>query len=169
MQLVSAANYHLAQLDNEALDELWLDGLTRTAAAGVHPAVEGLCVRILSDRERLTPDAAARHFSRALSRSRGAGPVAQWIHGFLFGSGKLLLHHPPLFALIDEWVAGLDWEDFESVVALLRRTFSDFSRYDRERLMALVTVGDAKETLLEAPADQASEDPLVGELLRWIA
>ncbi|WP_116126072.1 DUF5682 family protein [Lewinella sp. IMCC34183] len=170
VELISAANYHLAQLDNPDLDDLWLRGLTATAAAGAHPAVEGHCLRLLSDREIITPAEAATRFSRALSRSHGAGPVAEWIYGFLYGSGQLLLHHPPLFALVDEWVAGLEWEDFELVVPLLRRTFSEFSRYDRQRIMSVVTVSQSDQlTAPPEPTVASADDPLIGELLRWIA
>ncbi|THH39767.1 DUF5682 family protein [Neolewinella litorea] len=170
VELLSAAHYHLAQLDNEALDALWLDGLTRTSTASVHPAVEGHCLRLLSDREVIPPREAATRFSRALSRARGAQPVAEWIHGFLYGSGQLLLHHPPLFALIDEWVAELEWEDFERVVPLLRRTFSDFSRYDRKKLMEMVTVPEVPEgPEIQGIATENSEEPLIADLLRWIA
>ena len=171
VSLLSAASYHLAQLDNEALDESWLAGLQRTAAAGVHPAVEGHALRLLYDRQRITAEEAAVRFSRALSRARGAGAVAAWIGGFLHGSGQLLLHYPPLFALIDEWVAGLEWADFEAVVPLLRRTFSGFSRYDRRKLMDMTAVADPEHGVLETEAAAAlvPTDPLIGELLKWFA
>ncbi|MBB4080096.1 hypothetical protein GGR28_002726 [Lewinella aquimaris] len=170
VELLAAANYHLAQLDNELLDVIWLEGLTRTAAAGVHPGVEGHCLRILYDREVISAEEAATRFSRALSRAHGAPAIAGWIGGFLHGSGQLLLHHPPLYHLIDEWVAGLEWEDFEGVLALLRRTFSTFSVYDRQRLMKMT---EAATT--EKPAEQTGPgqpppppDPLVDHLLEWM-
>ena len=170
VELLSAANYHLAQLGNENLDALWLDGLLRTADAGVYPGVEGHCLRLLYDRERIDGVEAATRFSRALSRAKGARAVAAWIGGFLHGSGQLLLHYPPLFELVDTWIAGLEWKDFEEVVAQLRRTFSGFSRYDRQRLMELVTTIEAEPpatdpiSTVEQPAD-----PLLQQLLAWIA
>ncbi len=172
VELLSAANYNLAQLGNEELDALWLDGLLRTADAGVYPGVEGHCLRLLYDRERIDGREAATRFSRALSRARGARAVAAWIGGFLHGSGQLLLHYPPLFDLIDAWVAGLEWEDFEEVVAQLRRTFSGFSRYDRQRLMELVLrSGDTTPVFTEEPAPAAPPpaDPLLQQLIGWIA
>ena len=171
VELLSPADYHLAQLDKAELDELWLDGLLRTAdAGGVYPAVEGHCLRILYDRERLDGTAAATRLARALSRARGARAVAAWIGGFLHGSGQLLLHYPPLFRLIDEWIDGLPWEDFEEVVAQLRRTFSSFSRYDRQRLMRLVaTPEEGTVATEEKEAIAIAADPLLDQLLRWIA
>jgi hypothetical protein len=167
VRLLSAASYHLAQLDHPELGAIWLTGLERTAAAGVDAGVEGHCLRILYDRGRMDADEAARRFSRALSRANGANAVAGWIGGFLYGSGQLLLHFPPLFRLIDEWVAGLDWADFEQVVPLLRRSFADYSRYDRRRLLALVAGGGTPHEDEEDGAAQ-TDDPLVEALLSWV-
>jgi hypothetical protein len=82
----------------------------------------------------------------------------------------LLLHYPPLFRLIDEWVSALSWEEFEEVVAQLRRTFSGFSRYDRQRLMDLVRSSVAEEPpVKESTQDTVATDPLLTGLLSWIA
>jgi hypothetical protein len=129
--------------------------------------VEGHCLRLLYDRERITAEEAARRFSRALSRANGAGAVAGWIGGFLYGSGQLLLHFPPLFRLIDEWVAGLAWEDFEQVVPLLRRSFADFSRYDRRKLMELVR-GAGTAAKIDQEQKAVPDDPVIEDLLQWI-
>ena len=96
--------------------------------------------------------------------------MAAWIGGFLHGSGQLLLHYPPLFELVDTWIAGLEWEDFEEVVAQLRRTFSGFSRYDRQRLMELVTTIEAEPPATDPlPTVKQPADPLLQQLLAWIA
>ena len=170
VRLISAAHYHLAQLDNQALQELWLDGLERTAAAGSYPGVEGHCLRLLHDRGRLHHTAAAQRFSLALSRARGAAPVAAWIEGFLYGGGQMLLHHPPLFALVDEWVDSLPWEEFEEIIPQLRRTFADFSRFDRQRLMQLVRSPEPRQLEAENSTFQSPlHTDLLLDLLKWIA
>lgn len=176
VELLSAAAYHLAQLDKQELDQIWLDGLGLTAAARVHPAVEGHVLRILYDRERITARVAADRFSLSLSRARGAGAVAAWIGGFLHGSGQLLLHYPPLFGLINDWVTGLEWDEFEEVVPILRRTFSSFSRYDRRKIMNMTSANDLRKDVISLPgksgpmaATEHSTDPIIGELLKWIA
>jgi hypothetical protein len=146
---LAAANYALAQLDNEQHTEVWTGGLRRTAAAGgVHPLIEGHTVRLLYDHEMLDDKEAARRFSRSLSAANGAHAVAQWLSGFLHGSGQLLFHYPPLWALVNDWVAGLVWEDFENILPLLRRTFADFSQFDRQRLLGLAR-GEAEERKTE--------------------
>ncbi len=136
---LSAANYALAQLDKEQHREIWQDGLRRLAAAGgAHPLPEGYAVRLLFDHKLLCEEETAARFSRALSTANGAHAIAQWLSGFLYGSGQLLFHYPPLWDLVNEWVSRLDWSDFETSLPLLRRTFADFSVFDRQRLLGLV-------------------------------
>ncbi|TXF89433.1 hypothetical protein FUA23_10730 [Neolewinella aurantiaca] len=148
LQHLAAANYALAQLDNEQHTEIWTSGLRRTAAAGgVHPLLEGHTIRLLYDHDMLDDQEAAQRFSRALSAANGAQAVAQWLSGFLHGSGQLLFHYPPLWGLVNDWVAGLVWEDFENILPLLRRTFADFSQFDRQRLLTLARKkGDERKT-----------------------
>ena len=136
---IAASNYAIAQLDNEEHDDIWTGGLRRTVAiGGTHPLIEGHCVRLLYDHDLLDDQAAAVRFSRALSAGNDAHYIAQWLSGFLHGSGQLLFHYPPLWDLVDGWLRGLIWEDFELILPLLRRTFADFSVYDRRRLLGLV-------------------------------
>jgi hypothetical protein len=184
---LAAANYALAQLDNERHTEVWTGGLRRAAAANVHPLIEGHAVRLLYDHEMVDDEEAARRFSRALSAANGAHAVAQWLSGFLHSSGQLLFHYPPLWSLVNDWVAGLVWEDFEAILPLLRRTFADFSQFDRRRLLSLarantddrkteVTTADegvaavAKkgEKAKEAPPVEVAESDLVEALLGWM-
>lgn len=189
---LAAANYALAQLDNEEHTNVWTGGLRRTtAAAGVHPLIDGHAVRLLYDHEMLDDEEAARRFSRSLSAANGAQAVAQWLSGFLHGSGQLLFHYPPLWALVNDWVAGLVWEDFENILPLLRRTFADFSQFDRQRLLTLArNKGDERKTdvlampeaepmgaaagakkvkaAVDEPAATVSEEELVEALLGWM-
>ncbi|MGB3801242.1 MAG: DUF5682 family protein [Lewinella sp.] len=170
VKLIAAAHYHLAQLGNDELDDVWLSGLMRAANAGVYAGVEGHCIRLLYDREKLAAAVTADRFSLALSRARGAGPVAAWIAGFLYGGGQMLLHHVPLFRLIDDWVAGLPWETFEEIIPQLRRTFAEFSRFDRQRLMQLIDSDEDDQLAVENSADQVPQsDELLQDLLKWVA
>ena len=155
---LAAANYALAQLDNEQHTGVWTGGLRRTAAAGVHPLIGGHAVRLLYDHEMLNDEEAARRFSSALSAANGAQAVAQWLSGFLHGSGQLLFHYPPLWALVNNWVEGLAWEDFEDILPLLRRTFADFSEFDRRRLLSLArgeNEADVPQKVADQPADNS--------------
>lgn len=160
---LAAANYALAQVDNKTYTEVWTGGLRRTAAAhNVHPLPAGYAVRLLYDHGLLDDDEAARRFSRALSAANGAHAVAQWLSGFLHGSGQLLFHYAPLWELVDGWVRGLTAEDFTTVLPLLRRTFADFSVFDRQRLLALAR-GPAAPAAQQGADAGAGEEPKAGE------
>ncbi|MBC6995870.1 DUF5682 family protein [Neolewinella lacunae] len=178
LRQLAAANYALAQLENETYDEIWIGGLQRLATtSGANPLLTGHGVRLLYEHGQLDYAAAAQRFSRALSAANGAHDVAQWLTGFLYGSGQLLFHYPPLWGLVDEWVRGLAWEDFELVLPLLRRTFADFSSFDRRRLLGLAVAEQGKTQVEEerepgppsAPptAEHPAED-LVEALLGWL-
>jgi hypothetical protein len=78
---------------------------------------------------------------------------------------------------VDEWVASLEWEDFEAVLPLLRRTFADFSVYDRQRLLTLAKEGPAqikedktpdKTKSTEVAKVPSGDDALLGSLLEWV-
>ncbi len=157
---LSGANYALSQLDNEEHNDIWTGGLWRTAASsGINALIEGYCIRLLYDHELLDDAETARRFSRALSAANGANGVAQWLSGFLHGSGQLLFHYPPLWKLVDDWLAQLSWTDFETVLPLLRRTFADFSVYDRQRLLKLAKSRDEQtEEQLEQPESSLGAD-----------
>jgi hypothetical protein len=46
----------------------------------------------------------------------------------------VLLHDPSLWALVDDWVAGLSEEHFVRVLPLVRRAFSAFAPAERRQL-----------------------------------
>ena len=155
LKQLAAANYAVAQLDHEDHLELWTGGLRRTTASpAAHPLPAGYAVRLLYDHGLVDDAEAARRFARALSAANGATAVAQWLSGFLHGSGQLLFHYPPLWNLVNDWVESLVWEDFETILPLLRRSFADFSVYDRRRLLALAT--PANEPKAQRPKGEAA-------------
>lgn len=158
LQHLAAANYALAQLDNEEHTDIWTGGLRRTSESdGAHPLIEGHAFRLMYDHNIIGDEETAQRFSRSLSMANGAHPIAQWLSGFLHGSGQLLFHYPPLWVLVNDWVAGLAWADFEEILPLLRRTFADFSVFDRQRLLRLAR----QEEILEE-AGATGHEPIVG-------
>lgn len=190
---LSGANYALSQLDNDEHNDVWLGGLRRTTASGsANALIEGHCVRLLYDHGQIDDADTAKRFSRALSAANGAHDVAQWLSGFLYGSGQLLFHYPPLWKLLNDWLEGLSWTDFEPILPLLRRTFADFSVFDRKRLLKLAQQQDqgtdtltaqvpatvdsgasagakeGKKSDVEGPAAEHPAEDLVEALLGWM-
>jgi hypothetical protein len=50
----------------------------------------------------------------------------------------VLIHDADLLAVLDGWLSSLRPESFDSVVALLRRTFGAFEAAERRQLMRLL-------------------------------
>ena len=117
-----------------------------------------------------------RSAATPISPANGAPQIARWIEGFLHGSGLLLLHHAPLWKLVDDWVDNLSPDAFPEVLPLLRRTFSLFQPAERRQLLELarrVMAPMAAPFLAPPPETFPSDavvpdDELLASLRQWI-
>ena len=139
--------------------------------AGLHGLIAGRCCRLLMDAGHFEPAEAARRMGLALSTAAEPAQAGAWLDGFLRDSGTILLLDEALFSVIDAWVVGLSGDAFQSILPLLRRTFSTFSVSERRQLGERVRRGAATVTAAahtSADFDPARADaamPLVGRLL----
>lgn len=130
-------------LDQESFEENYRDALRAMAAnPQVHPLLQGASARLLLDRGDSAAEVAI-HFH--LSPRQAPDAAARWLEGFLHGSGLLLLHHPPLWQALDDWVDALPMDDLTELLPVLRRTFSRFSASERSKMLALAR-GGVRET-----------------------
>lgn len=156
-------NRSVSLLGEDALTGYWLQAPLQIAvAAAAHPLLQGGAARILFDRGLLEEEEAGRRFALALSTGNEPLYSARWIEGFLYGSGLLLIHYPPLWRLLDRWVTGLSEEAFHHVLPLLRRAFSEFSGPERQKMLAMAEQGNL-------PEKPAGEDGFDGARLAVIA
>lgn len=100
----------------------------------VNPLLQGAATRLLFDQGQTQ---AAHFIYYHLSPRQDPGHAAQWLEGFLHGSGLLLLYHPPLWQALDAWVASLSIERLNALLPVLRRTFSRFSAAERQKMLRL--------------------------------
>lgn len=132
-------NRLIGLLAEETFTELFLSALESLADnSQVHPLLQGTASRLLFDKSRRgAVDSIQFHLSP------GQGPMhgAQWVEGFLHGSGLLLLHYPPLWEALDRWVDQLSMEQFIDLLPILRRTFSKFSAAERSKMLELARYG----------------------------
>lgn len=125
--------------DDPAQLERWLAALALAAGrADVHPLLLGRIARLRIDAGALTPEQAAAAFGRALSIGPDVEWRANWTAGFVAGPGLLLVHHPLLLELLDDWLAALGEEDARIAVALLRRAFGSLILAERRAIAGLV-------------------------------
>ncbi len=116
-------------------------------AKGVNGMLSGLCTRILFDKEILPVEDTTTNMMLALSKGHPPIYSAQWIEGFLHGSGLLLIYNEILWSILDQWVADLNEERLMEILPILRRTFSNFSGPEREKMLQLAKQG--KRTIKE--------------------
>lgn len=137
-----AVHRAIGLLNDKNYSEQWFSTLESIAGrAHVNGILRGACTRILFDKKIFSEHETAVRMQFALSAAEPPLSAAQWLEGFLQGSGLLLLHNFSLWNLLDEWVAGLSEERFEEVLPLLRRTFSRFTQPERERMLHLARQG----------------------------
>jgi len=139
--------------DND-LTARWHDALEGLSST-VHGAVLGRTTRILLDAGRIDVEEGGRRLGRALSLASDPGQGAAWLDGFLAGDVALLLLDAKLFALVDQWLSGLDKAGFDDLLPLIRRTFSRFEPAERRQIGNLVSRGGG---LLDGDRDGSAVD-----------
>jgi hypothetical protein len=107
----------------------------------VQPLLSGLATKLLMDAHQLENGKLEQYFLRALSSSVEPMRAAWWLESFLKGSSATLLYEESLWLLVHSWMNRLSWEQFQSIVPLLRRTFAGFSVAERRMLARKAQLG----------------------------
>lgn len=150
-----ACNEKISLLNEEEHIDLWHQSLTQIInLQNVNGILTGACTRILFDKGIYNSEVAGQKMHYALSRANDPIAAAQWIEGFLHGSGLLLIHNPRLWNILDQWVSDLPMDSLKELLPILRRSFANFSNPVRQKLMARAKKG----TLIET--NQQDEDSL---------
>ncbi len=142
-----AVNQSLNILNKNEHLELWYKALERIIRTpNINGILKGGSTRILFDKEFFDIIDTATQMRYALSPANESTASALWIEGFLYGSGLLLIHQPMLWNILDEWIHELEMSPtFTTLLPLLRRTFSEFSGPERQKMMELAKRGKISE------------------------
>ncbi len=143
-------------LNMPAHTRYWLHSLQQISSIAAHPLLHGAAVRILLDLGQVPSETAGQHMSQALSPGAGADNSAQWLEGFLFGSGLLLLLQDNLWQILNTWLERLTGDQFQEILPLLRRTFSRMQDTEREKILEFARTGISPfdQTGRRAPIDE---------------
>lgn len=158
------ANHALAQLNREDFADDWHQALQQIASAQQsHALLQGITARLLFDKGLEDYQRSEQRMHFALSTGQSIQDAARWLEGFLYGSGLILIHYPPLWRLLDDWVRGLPEANFHEILPLLRRTFSSFSPAERNRMLALVKKGSdpSQDTTVDQEPVPEAAQPLL--------
>lgn len=140
---VAAYDAALPLIGDDALSEVWLSSLSSLLrSANPAPAIAGIALRRLHDRQSLDIDHVAGEFSRRMSPALPPLAAGQFLEGFLGKEAEVLVHDRPLLTVVDEWIASLDEERFIELLPLLRRALSSFDSNGKRRVMQALQAGE---------------------------
>ncbi|BEL12338.1 DUF5682 family protein [Actinoplanes sichuanensis] len=146
-------------LDDESLRDRWLVTIGSLASRpGLHGLPAGRLTRLLSDAGRLDGAEVRRRLRLPLTIGTPPAHAAAWVEGFLSGGGLLLVHDEALLSLVDDWLADIPTDAFDSVLPLLRRTFGGFDPGERRAIGERIAGGGAARAgvLAEIDPDRAA-------------
>jgi hypothetical protein len=136
-QLVSV-NSALSLLENPPYNTYWALALEKVANK---PQIDGLLAggasRMLYNKQIWTKEMIENALSFALSAAADATHASRWIKGYLHGGAMILIYEPSFLKIMDKWLQELNNEVFQEVLAFLRKTFSDFSLPERQKIFNL--------------------------------
>ncbi len=129
----------LALLEEVAGKEDWQRVLRQIAEReSIHGMVRGRCSRILLDEQLINGAELGQLAGLTLNPVTPPSDAAAWISGVVQGSGLVLIHQDILWQALDGWLRELDGDNFLTVVALLRRAFSEFASPERRAMGDIV-------------------------------
>jgi hypothetical protein len=142
------ANNAIGLLQNPEHRAAWLDALEQCTRGSAHALIAGRAVRILLEQDYWKVEQVAQALSLACTNPIQPLSSAEWLEGFLQGSGLLLVMSDQLWQILQAWVASLPGDTFVELLPLLRRTFATFEAAERRQLGERVATG----TVALAPA-----------------
>ncbi|MBY0573927.1 MAG: hypothetical protein K2P84_09620, partial [Undibacterium sp.] len=141
LRQINLADQALQLLQQEDYKNAWLSALQLASSPHHHALIAGRAVRLLIDHEAWNLEQCARALSLACSNPINPLASAEWLEGFLQGSGLLLIMNDQLWQILQDWVAGLPEEIFTELLPLLRRSFCHFEAAERRQLGQKVATG----------------------------
>ncbi|MBF5004078.1 DUF5682 family protein [Diaphorobacter caeni] len=121
--------------DAEETTTAWHRALVVMAEADTCAALlRGMATRLLLDAKIWDEEKIGLQFAHNLSLGVVPVDAAAWLDGFLNGQALVLLHDDAIWGAVDAWLAQLGEAQFIQVLPLVRRSFAEFSRAERQQL-----------------------------------
>ncbi len=141
----------------EAVDA-WRAALRSLAMGDAAAALlRGMACRLLLDEHLLDSAEVVRQFNRNLSLGAAPMDVAAWLDGFLNKQALVLLHDETIWGAVDAWLTGLGEVQFAQILPLVRRSFADFSKHERQSLGEKAKRAPVAGTVQAAPVASGDE------------
>ncbi|MEJ5126649.1 DUF5682 family protein [Comamonas sp. MYb21] len=121
--------------DAQAAVDAWRAALRSLAMGDAAAALlRGMACRLLLDEHLLDSAEVVLQFNRNLSLGAAPLDAAAWLDGFLNQQALVLLHDEAIWGAVDAWLAGLGEVQFAQILPLVRRSFANFSKHERQSL-----------------------------------
>lgn len=161
-QAMNGYDHALGLFDDDHLTQMW-----RRELAGIvghdrsAPAIAGLALRLLHDCQAWPVDDVAASFSRALTPPAAPAAAGAFVESFLGGGAEVLVQDRDLLAALDQWLLGLEDDNFVELLPMLRRGFADFAESGRQRILGIVGSGKP----IEQPQSTGEGDAVSAEFI----
>jgi hypothetical protein len=144
---IMKTNRSLSILNDADFNNSWENTLLNISElSNVNGILAGNASQILFNKGTIDTDSVAEQMSYFLSVGNDPTNAANWMEGFLSGSGLLIIHNIKLWNILDNWVNSINMEVLMEILPLMRRTFSEFSSPERQKMMGLAKKGQVVET-----------------------
>lgn len=116
-------------------DEEWVEVLKGIASRDdVNTKISGFCAAILLEKGIYTLEELEVEVSRRLSKGIPADLGAGWFEGLAMKNHYALINRIYVWEMLDAYIDSLEEEEFRRSLVFLRRTFSDFSAYEKDMI-----------------------------------
>jgi len=133
--LIRKLNVTMGLEDHDEHYERWVAVLTQIANDTTMPhLIQGGLSTLLFNNKLLDGEKLQTLLSKALSQGTDSLDCAYWVEGLLDGSAMVLLVDENLWNILYYWVDGLDNEEFDAILPILRRSFGGYSQKIRQSL-----------------------------------
>ena len=134
-QLITSLNDRIPLLEKDELTNSWINCLSEMREdEQVSSLIRGAVYRIMLDNKNLSQDEVQKGFSKALSIGANPKNSAYWIEGFLRGSAMILILDNTIWNILYVWMQDLPVDNFDDLLPILRRTFSQYAPNERKQL-----------------------------------
>ena len=132
---IQRLNHSILTLQNSSFLQDWFQVLIKIAEHhSSQTLINAQVHRLLFERNIYAAEKISTKMHYQLSMNVPAMDQAQWVEGFLHGSGMILIHHFPFWKIVDDWLEEVEEHRFMEIVPILRRTFSEFSDAEKKKL-----------------------------------
>ncbi|MDR2400644.1 MAG: DUF5682 family protein [Deferribacteraceae bacterium] len=161
-----AAMHYITREQESVQDAIWLKQLKLLAFSDEkNPLLSGFAFSILLERGEITESELSREVSRRLSAGNTPEAGAAWFEGLARRNRYLLLSRIFLWKQLDEYIDGLDDDEYKVAMLSLRRAFSCFEAREKTgicEILADIWGFDAQSTaeILQDTLSEGEEEAL---------